>query len=125
MRTEPDLTHLNTTLEARGVRLLVPITLDNLELSWRDQTSGSDLGRGGIAEADVIIAPGLAVDVRGYRLGQGGGCYDGSLPRRRTGTPVIMAAFDSEVLDDPVPTEPHDLPVDAVLTPSGVRWFTR
>jgi 5-formyltetrahydrofolate cyclo-ligase len=31
--------------------------------------------------------------------------------------------FDDELLDR-VPTEPHDRPVDGVLTPAGgLRWF--
>jgi 5-formyltetrahydrofolate cyclo-ligase len=31
---------------------------------------------------------------------------------------VVAVLFDDEILDD-VPIEPHDIRVDAVLTPSG------
>ena len=34
-----------------------------------------------------------------------------------------MTAFDDET-GQPVPVEPHDQPVDAVLTPSGIHWFS-
>lgn len=118
-------------LRADGRRVLLPITLDDMTLEWAEYTGADDLapagfglleptgprlGVGAIAEADAILAPALAVDRAGHRLGQGGGCYDRSLPLA-TGE-VIAVVADDEVLDA-VPTEPHDLPVDAVLTPSG------
>ena len=49
-------------------------------------------------------------------LFRSGGCYDRALPMARG--EVIAVVADDEVLDV-VPVEPHDLPVDAVLTPSG------
>lgn len=121
MRTEPNISQLNSEI-SQFARIIYPITLENLDLSWRDAQTGEDLGLDGIALADCIIAPGLAVDVRGYRLGQGGGCYDGALGRRRSGVAVIMTAFDSEIVEA-VPREPHDRAVDAVLTSTQVRWF--
>lgn len=119
MPTEHDLTPLNEELRARGVRVIVPITLENLDLSWRDLATGEDLGQDGIALADVVIAPALAVSPRGDRLGQGGGCYDKALPRRRSGAPVVAVVFPEEFGLD-IPTEPHDARVDAVLTVDGV-----
>ncbi|MGI9116307.1 MAG: 5-formyltetrahydrofolate cyclo-ligase [Gaiellales bacterium] len=118
-------------LVADGRRILLPITLDDLTLDWAEYTgadglarsdygllepTGARLGFEGIAEADTILAPALAIDRAGRRLGQGGGCYDKSLPIA-TGE-VIAVVADDEVLDE-VPTEPHDQPVDAVLTPAA------
>jgi 5-formyltetrahydrofolate cyclo-ligase len=81
------------------------------------------LGLDAIAEADTILAPALAVDRTGQRLGQGGGCYDRSLPR--ASGEVIAIVADDELLES-VPTEPHDLPVAAVITPSaGLMRFPR
>ena len=48
------------------------------------------LGPDAVALADLVLAPGLAVDRTGTRMGQGGGCYDKALPRRRPGTPVVV-----------------------------------
>ncbi len=56
-------------------------------------------------------------------MGQGGGCYDKALPRRRAGVPVVVLLHPGELLgpdDEPLPREPHDVPVDAVLTADGV-----
>ena len=36
------------------------------------------------------------------------------------GAPVIAIVYADEVLDEPLPVEPHDRPVDAALTPSGL-----
>ena len=116
-------------LVADGRRVLLPITLDDMTLDWAAydgdlapagfgllEPTGPRLGPEAIAEADVILAPALAVDRAGHRLGQGGGCYDRALPMARG--EVIAVVADDEVLDA-VPVEPHDLPVDAVLTPAG------
>ena len=125
-------------LVADGRRILLPITLDDMTLDWAEYTGAADLvpaavgllepagprlGLDAIGEADVILVPALAVDRLGHRLGQGGGCYDRSLPRA-TGE-VIAVVADDEVFES-VPTEPHDLPVAAVLTPSaGLMRFPR
>ena len=56
-------------------------------------------GTDAVALADVVLAPGLAVDHQGTRMGQGGGCYDRALPRRRPGTPVLVVLHPGELLD--------------------------
>ena len=125
-------------LVADGRRVLLPITLDDMDLDWAEYTGAADLAPAGfglleptgprlgldaIAEVDVILAPALAIDRAGQRLGQGGGCYDRALPR--ASGEVIAVVADDELLEA-VPTEPHDLPVAAVLTPSaGLMRFPR
>lgn len=82
--------------------------------------------RGGVKKAvpprelDMIIAPGLAFDEKGTRLGFGGGCYDKflhsllALPKK---IPVVALAFDFQVLPaGKIPKEGHDKEVDAVIT---------
>ena len=73
------------------------------------------------ARCRAVLVPALAVDVHGYRLGQGGGFYDrmlAALPAAEAGGPLrIAVVHDDEVLDE-VPREPHDRRMDAVLTPS-------
>ncbi|MDG4864098.1 5-formyltetrahydrofolate cyclo-ligase, partial [Streptomyces sp. T-3] len=73
-----------------------------------------------------VLLPGLAVDGRGMRLGRGGGSYDrvlDRLARARVQPPLVVLLYDNEVVAR-VPEEPHDHPVHAVVTPSGVRRFT-
>ena len=119
--TEPPTQALIAGLQDAGWRVLVPDTLPDLRLSWHDvAVPGVDLGIDAVASADVLLIPGLAIDGDGYRLGQGGGCYDRTLPLRRPGTLVVAMVFEQEIVRQ-VPREPHDLPVDAVLTTQAVR----
>lgn len=122
---EPPTAAVNAALAAHGIRVLLPITRADLDLDWHDAADpdASPLGLDAVALADLVLAPGLAVDPSGTRLGQGGGCYDKALPRRRPGTPVVVVLHPEELLgraDEPLPREPHDQPVDAVVTAAGL-----
>lgn len=121
---EPPTPALNAALRARGITVLVPITLPDLDLDWHDAADAdrTPLGLTAVERADLVLAPGLAVDVTGTRMGQGGGCYDRALPRRRPGTPVVVVLHPGELVgaDDPLPRADHDQPVDAVVTADGL-----
>lgn len=80
---------------------------------------GERLGVAAITTAEIVFVPALAVDRTGARLGRGGGSYDRALTRVRPGVPVIALLYPGEVVPV-VPTEPHDQPVTAVLTPDGL-----
>ncbi len=69
-----------------------------------------------LAGVDAVLAPGLAVDRRGIRLGRGAGYYDRALAAV-TGIPVAVLLHDGELVDDELPAEPHDRSVTAVVTP--------
>jgi 5-formyltetrahydrofolate cyclo-ligase len=120
--TEPGTGPLIQWLADQRVRALAPTLLPNADLGWMDVPDGSPLGLDAITDAEVILVPALAVDLRGHRLGRGGGSYDRALTRVRPGQTVLAVVHDHEVLDA-VPFEPHDRIVDGVLTPSGVRYF--
>jgi 5-formyltetrahydrofolate cyclo-ligase len=123
---EPDVSALLRTAYERGMRVLVPITLPDLDLDWAVWSPwgcGPPLGLDAVAGLTVAFVPGLAVDESGTRLGQGGGCYDKALPRVRSGAPVVCVLHPEEDrANPPLPREAHDVPVDAVLTADGVRW---
>ena len=133
---EPPTAALNDALARHGIRVLLPITREDLDLDWHDAEDpmATPLGLDAVAEADLVLAPGLAVDRAGTRMGQGGGCYDRVLPRRRRGTPVVVVLHPGELVgneEPPLPRRPHDQPVDAVVTADGVvdlelsRWRPR
>ena len=83
------------------------------------QPDGEVLSAESLKEADLIVIPALAASADGTRLGQGGGWYDRALVHRRPGTPVVAVIFDDEVLESGViPTEAHDVPIDAIVTPT-------
>jgi 5-formyltetrahydrofolate cyclo-ligase len=110
-------------LHARGAVVIVPETLPDLDLNWHelraDGSEGPALGLAGIAAAQVILTPALAIDHSGTRLGQGGGCYDRALARRRADAIVVAIVNDQEYADRPLPSDAHDVRVEAVITPGG------
>lgn len=142
---EPGTPALLDALRARGVRVLLPALLPDHDLDWGAyagegslarvrhggrmelfEPAGDRLGPNAVTRADVVLLPGLAVDARGTRLGRGGGSYDRVLARleRADAHPaLVVLLYDTEVVER-VPAQPHDRPVHAVVTPSGVRRFT-
>lgn len=135
--TEPGTTPLLAALRERGTRVILPVWLPGNDLDWALDSgdaalaparfgllepTGPRLGVDAVATADVVLVPGMAVSGAGQRLGRGGGCYDRALARVPAGTLTCVLLFDDEVGRD-VPVEPHDLPVAAAVSPSGLRRF--
>ena len=115
--TEPPTHRLIDALEAAGHEVVVPITLPDLSLDWTRPGPVVPLGAAALRTARVVITPGLAVTRSGTRLGQGGGSYDRALAGRGRGTLVVTLLYDDELVEGPLPADPHDMPVDAVITP--------
>ncbi|MGB6680860.1 MAG: 5-formyltetrahydrofolate cyclo-ligase [Candidatus Bathyarchaeia archaeon] len=69
-----------------------------------------------IAESDfdLVIVPGIAFNLNGYRLGWGFGFYDDFLSRVNRKTKRIGLAYELQIADFPV--ESHDIPVDKIIT---------
>lgn len=65
------------------------------------------------AELDLVLVPGIAFDRRGWRIGFGAGLYDRFLSG--VAAPRVALAFSLQILD-PLPVEPHDEPVDWIVT---------
>lgn len=139
--SEPGTRALLDALRARGVRVLLPVLQADNDLDWAPyegaeglrkagrgllEPAGTPLGPDAVLDADVVLLPGLAVDGRGMRLGRGGGSYDRVLARLAAAgahPALIVLLYDDEVTAR-VPEEPHDHPVDAVVTPAGPRRFS-
>jgi len=119
--TEPPTKALAEMLHARGVPVIVPEMLDDMDLDWHglrtDGSEGPALGLGAIGDALVILTPALAVDHSGTRLGQGGGCYDRALARRRPDAVLVAIVNDQEYAAWPLPRAAHDVRMNAVITP--------
>ncbi|MFE7578730.1 5-formyltetrahydrofolate cyclo-ligase [Streptomyces sp. NPDC057521] len=137
---EPGTRALLDALRARGVRVLLPVLLADNDLDWAAyegaealakagrgllEPTGERLGPDAVLEADAVLLPGLAVDARGMRLGRGGGSYDRVLARLTAAgaTPALIVLLYANEVTAHVPAEPHDFPVDAVVTPEGPRRF--
>lgn len=133
--TEPPTEALLEALRHAGMRVLLPVVLDDLDLDWAEyegpeslgftlrgmaEPIGPRLGLDAIAAADVVLVPALAVARDGVRLGKGGGSYDRALARARPGALVVALLWDGELHEaGELPAEPHDHPVGAVVTPTA------
>jgi 5-formyltetrahydrofolate cyclo-ligase len=136
--TEPDTRGLIFALWKRGSYVVLPVLLPDGDLDWASYEGPDSLapgprgvlqpvepvrGTGTVARADVVLVPALAVDVRGRRLGRGGGSYDRALARVGPQVPTIALLYDSELLPS-VPAEEHDQAVRAVARPDqGITWL--
>jgi 5-formyltetrahydrofolate cyclo-ligase len=136
--TEPDTCSLVYALWKRGSYVVLPILAPDGDLDWASYEGPGSLvpgprgllqpaepprGLGTVSRADVVLAPAVAVDRSGNRLGRGGGSYDRALARVGEQVPVIALLYDTELVDA-VPVEPHDQPVRAVARPGyGVTWL--
>jgi 5-formyltetrahydrofolate cyclo-ligase len=141
---EPGTGALLDALLERGVRVLLPVLRPDNDLDWGLyggpdslapvhrpgritllEPRGERLGPDAVLTAGAVLLPGLAVDARGMRLGRGGGSYDRVLARLAAAgadPALVVLLYDTEVVDR-LPDEPHDRPVHAAVTPSGVHRF--
>ena len=139
VRSEPPTQGLVYALWKRGTYVLLPVLRPDGDLDWASYEGPDSLtpgsfgllepsevlrGPDAVTRADVVLAPALACDPAGNRLGRGGGSYDRALARVQ-GTVLTMAlVYDDELLDS-VPTEPHDVPVHAIARPRhGITRLT-
>ncbi|KAH7285145.1 hypothetical protein KP509_33G015300 [Ceratopteris richardii] len=81
---------------------------------------------------DLILMPGLAFNHAGRRLGRGGGYYDCFvkeylLHAAKMGwkSPLLVGlAYSTQILDEVIPTDTKDVPIDALVSSSGVLRFS-
>lgn len=132
---EIDVSVILDEARARGATVLLPRQRDDGGLDWVAAPDGGSLipGPWGILEPPgpaqdpgrlplpaLLLVPAVALGRDGSRLGRGGGAYDRILGQLRAlGWTIVGVCFASDLVDT-LPTEPHDVRVEAVLTESGV-----
>ena len=133
---EFDCRFLMDELVTRGFKCALPVAGKQSRvmkfLRWTHDTKMQD-GAWGVPEPiegaevtpDLVLAPLLAFDQKGYRLGQGGGHYDTTLEalRNKQATDFIGIGFAEQAVLLKLPREAHDIPLDAMLTPQGLIRF--
>lgn len=142
MPEEIDTKVLLQLVRKRGCALYVPRITDQRHNRMQFLPLSGRMGRGsfGISEPttgkplrashfDLIFMPLVGFDTAGNRIGMGRGYYDRALAfkRRRLhgGTPLLVGlAYDCQQVPA-LPVQAHDVPLDAILTPSGLRRFGR
>lgn len=121
--TEPSTLALNRAILASGKTLLLPrINGENIEWVEWNGTAETLLENGKFTEPigpgftkldsiDLVLVPALAIDPDGFRLGQGGGFYDRTLPNLRAHKHGVVYPF--ERMEHDLPREPWDIPMDS------------
>lgn len=125
---EVDLRGVDAVLRQRGCQMAYPfIEAPGFPMVFRrlDDVASLVASRRGflqpeasapiIDRLDVVVVPGLLFDSAGFRVGYGGGYYDGALPRHRPPAVAIGVCYEMQ-LCDPLPRADHDVAVDIVIT---------
>lgn len=109
-----------------GKRVAVPKVIgDTMIFIWLDDLSRVELGYCNIPEpidngpeavdeTALVMMPGLAFDPTGRRCGYGGGFYDRYL-EQHPDHPTIAMCYGFQMFDH-LETDPHDIPVNFVLS---------
>ncbi|QYO76120.1 5-formyltetrahydrofolate cyclo-ligase [Devosia salina] len=134
IRDELDCQPILIRLMDSGQKVLLPVVQGDeqpLDLRvWEADAPLYEAGFGTLAPSDlapraapdVVLMPLLGFDSQGTRLGYGGGYYDRTLAVLPKKPMLIGLAFAAQELSF-VPREDHDVPLDAVVTENGVRFF--
>ena len=130
-RAEPDLRDWAAGLRARGATLALPVVVERARpLVFRTWAPGDALVPGiwnipvpaadTRVTPDIVIAPVVGFDPRGFRLGYGGGYFDRTLAV----LPGAWRAFGVGYGFQRLPTihpQPHDIPLHSIVTPDEIR----
>lgn len=76
-------------------------------------------GARALNELDLVLVPGVAFDLKGYRLGYGGGYYDRALGEVAGQVPRLGLAFELQLVEE-LPRDPEDVTVDFIVTEERV-----
>ena len=135
--SEADVLPLARRLARAGAHLVFPAAAGT-ELEWiswdgvsdfRDspgrgfgkEPDGDRLGPRALAQAALVLAPAVAVDRSGTRIGHGAGYYDRALGTAATTARIVAVIHPEELLaEESLPREEHDVPIPEVLTADGL-----
>lgn len=68
-----------------------------------------------VGEIDLVVVPGVAFDLNGYRLGYGKGFYDRELSRVTQKTASVGLCYEFQLCEE-LPVEEHDQQLDYIAT---------
>ncbi len=74
-----------------------------------------------VFEPTLLLVPSVGYGPRGVRLGYGGGFYDRTLATLEPRPTTVGLAYSQGFLPW-LQAEPHDVPLDTVLTDEGLAW---
>lgn len=137
-RGEFDARHAARQLRDAGARIVLPVVVaKGAPLEFREWWPGAPMGRGvfdlpipegtAVLQPQALLIPPVGFDEEGYRLGYGGGYFDRTLAALAAAgaAPLkIGVGFETGRLPTVFP-QPHDIPMDAIVTEAGVQRFAR
>jgi 5,10-methenyltetrahydrofolate synthetase len=129
-KNEYDVRHLAAALRRRGATTALPVVVaPKTPLIFREWHPGVKLADGPLGipypvdsrevRPDHVLLPMLGWDAQGYRLGYGGGFFDRTLASLAKRPRVIGLSYEQAYMQTIRP-QPHDIPVDFVVTERGV-----
>ncbi|WEK50428.1 MAG: 5-formyltetrahydrofolate cyclo-ligase [Candidatus Kaistia colombiensis] len=129
IRSEADPRPLLERARRAGAAIALPVLLDAETLLFRRWEVGAVLEPAGFGTVgpsvaapfvipDIVILPLAAFDRRGHRIGYGKGHYDRAVAGLvASGAQPLLVGLAFAVQEvDKVPFEPHDIPLDYILT---------
>ncbi len=105
-------------------RAIAPVEIQSLDFSSQGKPAGPREPVHGklvsLGQIDLVVVPGIAFDRRGHRLGRGQGFYDRFLAQKDLRARRIALCFQEQVLQQELPIEPHDVPMNMIVTDETV-----
>jgi 5-formyltetrahydrofolate cyclo-ligase len=134
LKGEADLRHL-ADHPGLGDRLALPRVI-NGQLRYRQWQPGAALSPDdtGIPAPELcpdleasalglLLAPALAFDQRGFRLGYGGGWFDRLRSQSQWGAIPALAVLPAACLTAALPVDAWDVPFQGWLDEQGIHWL--
>jgi 5-formyltetrahydrofolate cyclo-ligase len=129
-RGELDLRGWMARAAERGARVALPVVVEKARpLVFREWRPDCRMERGvwnipapadsAAVAPDVVLAPLVAFDPDGYRLGYGGGFFDRTLAALLPRARAIGVGHSAAAIPTIYP-QPHDVPMDAIVTGTGI-----
>lgn len=134
---EPDTTEFIRWAHSRNLTIWLPLTQTSHTLRWGVysgahkltpgpfgilEPTGPTQGTDAVSAADLMIIPASSVAYSGVRLGWGRGFYDRCIASLSAAPPVFAVVHADEFVPT-LPAEPHDRPVNGVVTPQRWQWL--
>ena len=78
-----------------------------------------------VSQLDLLLTPLIACDHLGTRMGMGGGYYDRTLASAPQRPYRLGLAHQFQYIEETIPRQPWDQPLDGLLTPNHLYRFKR
>jgi 5-formyltetrahydrofolate cyclo-ligase len=138
IRSECNPLPLIERARASGIVVALPVIVSGRSLVFRRYDLGDPLVPGGFGTSvphgdapaiipELVVVPVVGFDRTGTRLGYGAGHYDRTIKAMIDAgqRPLLVGiAFDAQEVDS-IPHEPHDVPLDFIVTETGTMDFRK